>query len=326
MPWEQMWCTNVLKNKHIWADRIYTVIDSQRICSLSWKFRLIAKKYSEKKDFIGSWMGRCLSYLQILVWSIFFWDLLYSSCELERLPAFCDDCCHLSHTKKWLTKPLLNYTPQKSAGTYIPCLWTATFCFYICYLYMFKDISSVSPFLSFVLSLIATWDLRIGAVYRARSQPVWFGTTVIWPPWRFASPPPQCFSDRDILKRWARECVGSEDGEWKGFWAWGRGVVQVWGTVLARRGAGSWEPSKGNSGRVRQDAQGGGQVLRRGWIVSCLQKDKNIDLTLLIHQRVPSQWSRHLPVQLREEDRLHIEGIGASKDKGKRGGDGRVVC
>ena len=192
--------------------------------------------------------------------------------------------------------------------------------------YMFTDISSVSPFLSFVLSLIATWDLRIGAVYRARSQPVWFGTTVIWPPWRFASPPPQCFSDRDILKRWARECVGSEDGEWKGFSAWGRGVVQVWGTVLARRGAGSWEPSKGNSGRVRQDAQGGGQVLRRGWIVSCLQKDKNIDLTLLIHQRVPSQWSRHLPVQLREEDRLHIEGIGTSEDKSKRGGDGRVVC
>ena len=227
-----------------------------------------SEKVQWEKRFHRVLNGGSMSYLQILVWSIFFWDLLYSSCELERLPN--------AGFLRWLLssqphQELAHQTSFKLLPTKI-CrnLYPLPLNCNILLSYMFTGISSVSPFLSFVLSLIATWDLRIGAVYRARSQPVWFGTTVIWPPWRFASPPPQCFSDRDILKRWARECVGSEDGEWKGFSAWGRGVVQVWGTVLARRGAGSWEPSKGNSGRVCQDAQGGGQVLRRGWIVSCL--------------------------------------------------------
>ena len=194
-------------------------------------------------------------------------SLLYLSCELERLPAFCDDCCHRSHTKKQVTQPLLNWSPQKFAGTNNSLSFELQ---HLAQVIVYRHISGLS--FPIIRTFFASY-LRLEDPRRVVSSPVPAGLVwrqaLIWPPWRFASPPPQCFSDRDILKRWARECEGSEDGEWKGFRARGRGLVQVWGAVLAGGGAGSWQPSKGDSGRLRQDPQGCRQVLRRGWIVSC---------------------------------------------------------
>ena len=156
-------------------------------------------------------------------------------------------------------------------------------------------------------SVISTWDFRIGAVYRARSLQVWFGGPVIWPPWRFASPPLQCFSERNILKWWLghvfevrwRAARSSSMATWSGASAAGSSGLERssrWKVFLRKSGwVSSKRPKWSSSSSTRTDSK-------------C--HARNFSCLTFPFQWVPPQWSGHPPLQLREEDRLHLQGLG----------------